>query len=430
MSEQNWRIEGVYEQAQPGTYMLRVKVPGALLSAEQAEAAAGLAEDVASGVVHLTTRMSLELHGVGAANLDPALDRLRAAGLTSRGACGGAVRGVAVSTPQAPGHPRARSLARRVHEHFTGNPEFEGLPKKFKVGVDAGYAGSRHLIQDFGLVLAGEAAGEPLWDVWLAGGLGREPAEALPFAAAVPEAEVLPLLAAVVRLYRERLPKGRRLKHLARDLGHEAFVAEVRRMLPEGSAVPPAPPRARNDRAEPTVRLGAAVARVFAGEVAAASLRTLAALAREFAGGFLALAPDQEALLFLREPHRLAEAEAALGAAGFGPDGERAVTFRVCPGSHECKMGLAPTRDVARALLGAMGQRARGLTWALSGCHNSCAQPQLADVGVIAVRLPKEPEGERAAQFDLLRRTSAGFGEPVLRRASLAETLDAVQALG
>jgi len=428
MAVQDLRVQGIYEQAQGGRYMLRAKVPGGLLSAEQAEAAAALAEDHATGVVHLTTRMSLEFHGLGEERLEPALERLRAAGLTSRGACGGAVRGVAVSTARAGAHPRARSLARSIHGYFTGNPDFEGLPKKFKVGVDAGYANSRYLVQDVGLVLAGENAGESLWDVWLAGGLGREPAEALPFAAGLPEAEILPLLEAVIGLYRERLPKGRRLKHLARELGSERFTAEVRRALPGGqsrSEVAPAARRAPSDADAP-----AAVARIFAGELTAAALRTLAGLAREFAGGFLALTPDQDATLFPLEPARLAEAEAALAAAGFGRAGERAVTFRICPGSHECKMGLAPTRDVARVLIADMDPRARGLTWALSGCLNSCAQPQLADVGVIAARLPKAHDRERIPLYDVLRRTDEGFGEPILHQVQLAEVLNAVHALG
>ena len=106
---------------------------------------------------------------------------------------GGAVRGIVCSTTFAEGFPVAQVLARKLHRHFAGNPHFEGLPKKFKVGVDAGYSGARHLIQDAGLVYVGTEEGSDLYDVWLAGGLGREPMPALLFEQRVAERRLLPL---------------------------------------------------------------------------------------------------------------------------------------------------------------------------------------------------------------------------------------------
>ncbi|MDW7712161.1 MAG: nitrite/sulfite reductase [Deferrisomatales bacterium] len=425
------RIYGVYEQSQAGRFMLRIKVPGGVLSAAQAEAAADLSASFGNGVVHLTTRMSLELHEVAEADLSAALGALGGVGLTSRGACGGAVRGVAVSTPLGPGADRARDLARRIHGHFTGNPEFEGLPKKFKVGVDGGYVGARHLIQDVGLVLAGEdsgAEGGPLWDVWLAGGLGREPTAAFLFARALPEAGVIPLVADVVRLYKDRVPPGKRLKHLVRAEGRGALESALGSHRGLSRVLSGLPPVSASTPGEPA----AAVARVTAGELPAAHLRTLAALARRFTGGFLSLTPDQDVALFPSDPALLPEVREVLQEMGLAAAGEGPAVLRVCPGSPECRVGLTRTREVARALAGALGPRSRSLSWAVSGCPNSCAQPQLADVGVVCVRLARgeEPGGERRPLFDLLRREGEGLGEAVLRRVPLEELLEAVTALG
>lgn len=433
MNVRELRIYGVYEQAEDGRYMLRAKVPGGILSAVQAEAASDLAEKLGNGVVHLTTRMSLEFHELEASDLPHALEALRGCGLTSRGACGGAVRGVAVSTPFSPGSARAQDLARRIHGHFTGNPEFEGLPKKFKVGVDVGYAGSRHLIQDVGLVLTGEAAGrdgEAAWDVWLAGGLGREPTAGFLFARALPEPWVIPLVAEVLRLYKAGVPTGKRLKHLVRTEGRAALEEALRaRLGPSGC--PTDLPVSRVCGAHPD-RVPVALAKVFAGELPAGGLRALSGLARRFSGGLLSLTPDQEVALFPSDEASLSEAQDALEAAGFGPRPGSPAVLRVCPGRPECRVGLARTRDLARALENALGPQGRRLSWAVSGCPNSCAQPQLADAGVVCVRLARDGHGseERRPLFDLLRRDGEGLGEPVLRRASLEELLDAVGAIG
>src|SRR5450759_986484 len=69
------------------------------------------------------------------------------------------VRGITCGSHGAQGFPQLESRARRIHRHFTGNPRFERLPKKFKIGIEADVIGGRHLIQDVGLVLAGREEG-------------------------------------------------------------------------------------------------------------------------------------------------------------------------------------------------------------------------------------------------------------------------------
>ena len=63
------RIEGVYEQRTPGTFMQRVKIPGGVISAEQAVKVADIADRFAGGRLHLTTRGSIEFHDVAGDDL-------------------------------------------------------------------------------------------------------------------------------------------------------------------------------------------------------------------------------------------------------------------------------------------------------------------------------------------------------------------------
>ncbi|MEJ2199461.1 MAG: hypothetical protein P8X63_00375, partial [Desulfuromonadaceae bacterium] len=159
------RLDGIYQQNGDGALMLRIKIPAGVLSAEQALKICDLSEQFSNGLLHLTTRGSMELHWLRHPDLPAIFRQLAAVGLTSRGACGGAVRGISCSTTLAPGFNQVQPLVRRLHRHFAGNPHFEGLPKKFKISVEAGYQEARHLIQDVGLVHVGDGH----YDVWIAG---------------------------------------------------------------------------------------------------------------------------------------------------------------------------------------------------------------------------------------------------------------------
>ncbi len=422
------RILGVYLQAQKNRYMLRVKVPGGALSAVQARQLADLSEAFSRSVLHLTTRASVELHDLPRTNLEPLLQRLDAAGLTSRGACGGAVRGVAVSTPLAEAAPAARALARAMHIHFTGNAPFEGLPKKFKIGVDAGMEGARHLIQDLGLVLTSPPGETARWDAWVAGGLGRQPTPAFPLATGVAGDRVLPLAEAVVVVYRRHAPPGKRLKYVAEQLGQEQLAAEIHAEWQAREAVPGT--AVAGEQGDATHATAALLVPVFGGELPAAALRALADTSDQVGNGHLVLTPDQDIALPLPREDRAEEAARLLSRAGLELTATGPEVLRICPGSHQCKLGLAPTRDLARELIGRMGPKAVAREWAISGCPNSCSQPQLAQVGVVCATLAREDNGRRKPRFDLWRRDRAGFGTRVLQGVSRGELFAAVAELG
>ncbi len=427
LNPQRLRLDGIYQQPAPDRFMQRIKVPAGALSSEQALKVAELAGRYAGGRLHLTTRGSIELHDVIGADLAELNRGMAAVGLTGRGACGGAVRGIACSSGAGANYDRCQALARRLHRHFAGNPWFEGLPKKFKIGVDGDGERGRHLIQDVGLVFAGLKEATPLWDVWCAGGLGREPRPGFLLANRVPEERVIPLIEAVVRVYAAQAPAGRRLKYVLAEIGEENF----RDLLRAETGPPPKPQfdsglgkiltAAPDDQVEPLA------ARVFAGELAAGTLRLLAVAAQQWAGGTLLITADQD-LAFLPDSAaartKLAEALAAAGFDGRAP--EQQVRFRVCPGNHECRMGLAATRDLARQLVAGLTPELKEQTWAISGCPNSCSQPQLAEVGIVAAHLSKDAAGVRQPRFDLYRRTGEGFGQRLAEQLTLDQLTEEI----
>jgi sulfite reductase (ferredoxin) len=432
IERQHLRLEGIYPQRQKEFFMQRVKLPAGIISSEQALKVAEVSERYARGLVHLTTRGSIELHWLAETDLPAVAAQLASVGLVNRGACGGAVRGVVCGSLGTAGAPALEALARRIHRHFTGNPRFENLPKKFKVGIEADTSSGRHLIQDVGLVAAPSDDGRSRLDVWVAGGLGREPTPGFLLAQGVLEETLLPLIETIARIYRENTPPPKRLKFFVAQIGQEAFrnlvlsdpaITEELVSSPSLSAslvpVPESPAQ--------SIELP-----VFAGELTCGGLASLARVAEVHCGGMLMVTGNQNVVLHLADGSEPAQALNELAEAGFAAPAPRdRVIFRVCPGTHECIAGLAPTREVAGAVLDAMGPLAQGYSWAISGCPNCCAQPQLAQAGVVGTRLVKGPDSEeRSPRYDFYRAGSGPFAEPVQQGLTLDELVEAVKQLG
>lgn len=400
------KINGIYQQNAAGDLMLRIKLPAGVISAEQATVVAELADEFSGAALHLTCRGNMELHGLRGDNLPQIVRRLQAVGLTSRGACGGAVRSVACSTDGG-SFDRIQLLVERLHRHFTGNPYFEGLPKKFKLAVENGYQGARHLCQDLSLVYLGREGERELCDLWVAGGLGRQPQEAFLLANRVPVERLLPLVEGVIRVYQQHAPAGKRLKHLLAEIGEPQFRTLLAKETVGAASLPLTSPL--DDQFSAAIAPGTGgwiELPVLAGQLVADVLFRVAAIAGDAGDGFLAISREQNLLVSLSADVDESALNTALQQAGLFP-ADPALHCRVCPGSHECPKGLVATRDLLRQLDKALGPKGRSKCWAISGCPNGCSQPQLADYGIVGTRKATEKQEDR---YDLLCRDGEGFG--------------------
>src|ERR1700749_3682449 len=84
---------GLYhDKPKIGTFMLRVKTLGGILTAEQLRAIGEISNLHGRGAGELSTRQTIQLHYLGRTALPDVFDRLHAVGLTTAGACGDAVR--------------------------------------------------------------------------------------------------------------------------------------------------------------------------------------------------------------------------------------------------------------------------------------------------------------------------------------------------
>lgn len=421
---------GVYGQRQEGAQMLRVKIPQGVLSSAQLRTLGDVAARWGHGYGHVTTRQNIQYHFVPMPEVEGALRVLDTTGLTTREACGNTVRNV-TADPLAGvrdhGTFDVTPYGEAITRFFLRQGWANSLPRKFKIAL--GYApGDTALtaIHDVGLV-ARVRDGQRGFTVRIAGGLSTSPQNALLFREFLPEAELLDVCAAAVRVFDRmgnRDNKHRaRLKYVLRKLGPERFRATLEEEFAAVRAhgghpldlsvatAPPTPPppspidaesplapgrgylrwRASNALAQDQAGYHAVVVRLPLGRITAAQFDALADIAERFSEGALRLAVDQNLLLRFVPTARLGALYAALDAAGLGaPDARTVADVTTCPGAETCNLAVTASRQVGAAITARLESdasladalvAARDATVKVSGCPNSCGQHHIATLG-------------------------------------------------
>ncbi len=142
------------------SFMIRLRIPGGLLTAKQWIAAHHIAGDFSTGVIKVTTRQTIQLHGIMKQNIKPVLQQFNLAGLDSIAACGDVNRNVACASHpnQSPLHAEIHAYAAKISNlllpktrayyeiwldeeklaaYDETDPLYEDryLPRKFKIGI-------------------------------------------------------------------------------------------------------------------------------------------------------------------------------------------------------------------------------------------------------------------------------------------------------
>jgi sulfite reductase (NADPH) hemoprotein beta-component len=428
LSADDWRsfrlLNGVYGQRQDGLMMIRAKLPGGIVTPEQLEALADVAERFAGGKGHVTTRQNVQFHFVPEADVELALHRLADAGITTREACGHSVRnwtccpfaGVAKDEPFDP-TPYVEALAR----HLLRGPYSSTLPRKLKpsLGGCCGTDCSQAFINDLGF-LARVRDGRRGFQVLAGGGLSTLRRSALTVEEFVPEGELLEAADAVIRVFhrignRHNRAKAR-LKWAIDKLGADAFLAEYRaereRIRAEGGVplvLPPQPappvrraPLAQVATAEPgfpawardSVRpqkqagFSSVVIRLVLGDITAAQLRALAPLIAQLGEGELRTTNEQNLVLRWVPDARLPVLHRELARIGLALAGANTLAdVTSCPGASSCKLAVTASRGLGAQLTALLDRRpdlvaaAKGLDVKVSGCPHGCGQHYIAGIG-------------------------------------------------
>ena len=224
---------GLYLQRH--AYMLRVAIPYGLLSSTQLRALAAIADSYDRGYGHFTTRQNIQFNWIDVARVPDLLADLAKVQMHAIQTSGNCVRnitadplaGVCADEVEDP-----RPWAELLREYSTLHPEFNYLPRKFKIAITGRQKdGAAIAFHDLGLRLVKNDGGEIGFEVHAGGGMGRTPIIATLIRAFLPPQHLLSYVEALLRVYNlegNRDNKYRaRIKILLRDLGCAEFTRRV-----------------------------------------------------------------------------------------------------------------------------------------------------------------------------------------------------------
>lgn len=392
-----WRIVAARDGG-----ICRVKLPGGLLLADQADAVAEAAERFAGGVIEATNRANLQVRGIQADH-QGLVEHLLAAGLGPRDAAGDDVRNLMLS-PLAGLDPAmlfdTRPLAGQILGLLEGTPRFHALSAKFAVQLDGG-EGLAMLEHPHDLWLS---AAQFEQRTWLVFGLAGCPAEGQALGA-VPVEQGLDLVRSLLERFLElATPEQSRMRQLLAvcpvervldglDIRRDSIVLGWHRAVAPSAWLGVLPQRQG-------MALGVAPP---LGRLTPAMLRAAAGIARQWGDGSLRLSPWQSLVLTSIDPAYVAQASRQLAGLGMLCAPEHPLARVVaCTGSSGCAKAHADTKADAIALAAQLHQGGPGSVH-LSACSRSCAVAHVAPATLLA-RAP--------GRYDLYLRDARlpGFG--------------------
>jgi sulfite reductase (NADPH) hemoprotein beta-component len=224
---------GLYLQLH--AYMLRVAIPYGTLDSRQLRMLAHIARVYDRGYGHFTTRQNLQLNWIKLDQAADALADLASVEMHALQTSGNCIRNVTADhwsgvAPDEVADPR--TYAELIRQWSSVHPEFSFLPRKFKIAVTgspADRAAAR--VHDIGLVLKKNDLGDIGFEVIVGGGLGRTPLIGKTLRDFLPEADLLPYLEAVLRVYNINGRRDNLYKARIKILVHEIGAAEMARRV-------------------------------------------------------------------------------------------------------------------------------------------------------------------------------------------------------
>jgi sulfite reductase (ferredoxin) len=418
--------QGVYEQRESGTYMLRVRFPAGVALPHQLRQLADVAEAHGNGVLHITTRQDIQIHRVRVEAIPPALTALAEAGLSTKGGGGNTVRNIVGDSEAGVSADEAFDVTPhvlRMTEFLLPDPQSFQLPRKFKIafsGSSRDRAGAT--VNDVGLI-AKVRDGVEGFSVWVGGGLGSSSRVAELLEEFIPATEIPLVVEAIKRVFNthgnRKDRRQARLRFLIRQTGLEAFrrlyleqLALVRSQRPAWPALKPIQLHAPGielsaQTAAPTADpayarwLAANVQEqkqrgyfrvelpLFLGDIPADKARALADIVERHGEKQLRATQKQNLILRWVRQDELAALHGALEELGLGSSQPPVLRDLVaCTGAANCRLGICLSRGLAQGIADALAQsrvdlHAVGdLTLNISGCPNACGRHPIADIGL------------------------------------------------
>ena len=423
--------------------MLRISIPYGMIASHQLRMLARIARIYDRGYGHFTTRQNLQLNWPRLEDVPDILADLAEVDMHAIQTSGNCVRnitsdhfaGVAADEAIDP-----RPYGELVRQWAALNPEFAYLPRKFKIALSGAPTDrAATLVNDIGLLLVTNDAGEIGFRVAVGGGLGRTPIVGHVIREFLPRADILSYLDAILRIYnrfgrRDNKWKAR-IKILVKDRTPAQFARDVedewRHLAGGPSTVPdeefdrlasffPAPSYETFAGDDTGFRAAIADNRAFAnwvrrnvhphkvpgyaivtlslkrvgvppGDATSEQMEAIADLSDRFSFGEIGVSHEQN--LILRDVRRSDLFEVWTRAKTLGlatPNIGLLTDIVCCPGGDFCSLANAKSIPIADAItrrfddldyLHDIGE----IDLNMSGCMNACGQHHIGSIGILGV---------------------------------------------
>lgn len=423
-----WRFHGLFYVApNQNSFMCRLRMPNGILNHWQLAGLALLAQTHGGGYSHVTTRANLQIREIPAERAPSLIEAIQDIGLTARGSGADNIRNV-TGTPTAGIDPQelidTRAYARAWHFHIINSRALYGLPRKFNVAFDGG--GSVAALEDtndigFQAVEVVEGGGvEPgIWFRLLLGGITGHQDFARPTGLYLKPEEATEVADAIVRIFidhGDRTDRNKaRLKYLLDAWGFDKFVVEIEARI--GRPLARIPEDCIKERPRPDRLAHIGVHRqkqpgeswvgvvLPSGKLTASQMEGLARIAGTMGDGDIRLTVWQNLILSGVRDETVDAAVAAIEALGLTT---RATPIRAglvsCTGNTGCKFAASDTKGTGEAIVAHVEARLTldtPLNIHLTGCHHSCAQHYIGDIGMLAVKVQKGDDEEPVEAFHI-----------------------------
>lgn len=393
--------------------MLRIRVAGCALRSHQMVGLAEIAERWGGGYADITTRGNFQVREIMPENTVSTLIHLDELGLTSKGSGADNLRNV-TATPTTGFDPEevldVLPYAKAMHHYILNNRDLYGLPRKFNISFDSG--GRVSVCADtndigFYAVRVGEGqAVDPgiYFRVQLCGITGHKQF-ATDCGLLIKPSEAVPLAAAMIRVFIENGDRSNRkrarLKYLVDQWGVEKFLEETEKKLtfsPTKLSANICEPRAPTlqhghvgvyDEREPGLNYVGVVVPV--GRMLPEQMKSIARIADEYGRGDIRLTAWQNLILPGIRDEDLDVVKKAIVDAGLH---YKSTTLSgglvACTGNAGCKFAASNTKGHALQLSDFLEKEIeldQPINIHLTGCHHSCAQHYIGDIGLLGSKV-------------------------------------------
>ena len=431
-------MNGLYLQLH--AYMLRVAIPYGTLSSAQMDKLAFIAEKWDKGYGHFTTRQNIQYNWPELRDVPDMLDALAEVNLHAIQTSGNTIRNVTAdhfAGAAADEVADPRPVAELIRQWSTDHPEFQFLPRKFKVAV-TGAAADRAVIKahDIGLRIV-ERDGEQGFEVIVGGGLGRTPMIGKVLYEFVSADDLLPTLEAIVSVYNVLGRRDNKYKARIKITVHENGIEDIRARVDAQYALIRSQftgvdqqvlSRIESDFAAPQFKTASLAAyesaytndpvfRAWAdtnlaehrapgyaivsislkahgatpGDATADQMRVMADLARRFGHDELRISHEQNVILPHVHRSDLPELHAALKEAKLATANIGLVSDIIaCPGMDYCALATARSIPIAQEIATRFDELklehdVGPLKIKISGCINACGHHHVGHIGILGL---------------------------------------------